>query len=162
MLIGAYKKIMIVGIAVLFISTNILPMIVGGALSVNMPFVRSSNAIRFEDMSEEWNTTFHSNATHFNFLFGVILIHAIIVMISDKTNFSNICLCMPVEKVTVIGFGFYSSGNDPDVHRRFYVKSFTNVSSLVGVTYKKLESSAEYQRFSLFVLPRNSCVFQLN
>ena len=162
MLIGAYKKIMIVGIAVLFISTSILPTIVGAALSASTPFVCSSNTIRFYDMSEECKTTIHSNATHFNFLFGFILIHAIIAMISDKTNFSNICLCMPVEKVTVIGFGFYSSVNDPDDHVRFYVKSFTNVSSLVGVTYKKLESSVEYQRFSLFVLPRNSCVFQLN
>ena len=162
MLIGVYKKIMIMGIAVLFISTCMLPTIVGATLSASTPFIRSSNAIRFDDVSEECKKIIHTNATHFNFLFGFILIHAIIAIISDKTNFSNICLCMPVEKVTVIGFGSYSSVNDTNVHVRFYVKSFTNVSSLVGVTYKKLEPSVEYQRFSLFVLPRNSCVFQLN
>ena len=162
MLIDVYKKIMIIWIAVFFISTSILPTIVGATLSASTPFVRSSNAIRFDDVSEECKTTIQTNATHFNFLFGFILIHAIIAMISDKTNFSNICLCMPVEKVTVIGFGSYRSVNDSDVHVRFYVKSFTNLSSLVGVTYKKLEPSEEYQRFSLFVLPRNSCVFQLN
>jgi hypothetical protein len=162
MLIGSYKKVVIVGIAVLFISINILPTIVGGTLSASKPFIRGSNAIRFDDVSEECKKTIHTNGTYFNFLFGFILIDAVIALIADKTNVSSICLCMPVEKVTVIGFGSYGSVTDSDVHVRFYVKSFSNVSSLVGVTYKKLEASVEYQLFSLFVLPANSCVFKFN
>ena len=162
MLIGSYKKVMIVGIAVLFISTTILPTIVGETPLASKPFIRGSNVIGFDDVSKECKKTIHTNGTYFNFLFGFMIIDAIIVLIADKTNFSSICLCMPVEKVTVIGFGYYSSVTDSDVHVRFYVKSFSNVSSLVGVTYKKLEASVEYQFFSLFVLPLNSCVFNLD
>ena len=162
MLICSYKKIMIVAIAVLFINTSMLPMIVGATPSVSKPFIRDNNAIRFDDVSEECKKTIHTNATYFKFLFGFIRIDAVIAVIADKTNYSSICLCMPVEKVTIIGFGYYGTVNDSDVHIRFYVKSFSNVSSLVGVTYKKLEASVEYQLFSLFVLPLNSCVIQFN
>jgi hypothetical protein len=64
--------------------------------------------------------------------------------------------CNPVEKVTVIGFGTYTI---PEVNLRFYIESFTNVSILIGGTFKKLEVSGEYQHFSLFVTPSKYCQF---
>jgi len=66
--------------------------------------------------------------------------------------------CTPVEKVTVIGFGFYYTEDDTEFHTRFYMKSFTNVSELLFIASEQLDVSNESQHISLFVTHQTPCL----
>ena len=117
--------------------------------------ISDSNSITFHDSSEEKEKTANANESMFILFFGFVTVNAVI---EDGGFYDNSYqyICEPVEKVTVIGFGSYVYDNDT-FHTHFYVKSFTNVSVLGCITYKKLEVSAEYQNFSLFVTHRYVC-----
>jgi hypothetical protein len=124
--------------------------------------IRDSNAIPLDDLTEVSEKTI--NKTFFDLVFGVVIINAVVIL-RLPVNYTYFYLCSPVEKVTVIGYGSYGTNNDVNfswTHFRCYMKTFTNVSELAGFTYRKLETSAEYQHFSTFVTHRRQCLIQFD
>jgi hypothetical protein len=119
------------------------------------------DVITFDDLSEKNEKPINANRTVFVFIFGFIIADAVIV---NRYSFNNSFLydCLPVEKVTVIGFGDYLTFPDIEVNPRFYMKTFVNVSNLVFSSSKEFEVSNGYQHFSLFVTPNAKCVLSLN
>ena len=86
---------------------------------------------------------------------GMIIVDAKITSVEQIDAFQYSFVGTPVEKVTVIGYGAYSTGNDTDMVPRFSMKTFTNVSEIQGIAYKTLQVSDAYQQFSFIVTPRN-------
>ena len=104
------------------------------------------------------------NTTFFSLVFGVVIIDAVIIL-RLPVNYTYFYLCSSVEKVTVIGYGSYGTSSGVNIswaHFRCYLKTFTNVSMVAGFTYRKLETSEEYQHFSTFVTLRRPCLIQFN
>jgi hypothetical protein len=102
--------------------------------------------------------TYGFNFKVFLVVFGLVTINGTIDEVFDE-NFSlrHFFYCKNVSKVTVIGFGIYA--NDADSKLQFYMKSFTNVSELVGATFRKLEPSDEYQHFTIYPFRFRPCAF---
>jgi len=124
--------------------------------------IRDSNAIPLDDFSEMSEKT--NNTTFFSLVFGVVIIDAVIIL-RLPVNYTYFYLCSSVEKVTVIGYGSYGTSSGVNIswaHFRCYLKTFTNVSMVAGFTYRKLETSEEYQHFSTFVTIRRPCLIQFN
>jgi hypothetical protein len=131
--------------------------------------IRSSNALPLDDLLEKSEKTINIKVPLSCLLFGIVIIDAII-MVVEPYNDSYIYACAFVKKLTVIGFGFTCTfngtfngtdvdGNYSDIHFRFYMKTFTNVTQLAFATSRKLDTTLDYKHFSLFVTPRHLCVF---
>jgi hypothetical protein len=131
--------------------------------------ISGSNAIPLDDLLEKSEKTTNITVPFSCLLFGFVIIDAIIMAV-EPYNDSYIYACAPVKKLTVIGFGFTCTfngtfngtdvdGNYSDIHFRFYMKTFTNVTQLAFATSRKLDTTLDYKHFSLFVTPRHLCVF---
>jgi len=86
---------------------------------------------------------------------GMVIVDAKITDVEQIDTFLYSFVGGPVERVTVIGYGVYSTGNDTDMNPRFSMKTFTNVSEIQGIAYKTLQVSDVYQQFSFIVTSRN-------
>jgi len=122
--------------------------------------INGSNTILFNDLSEESEKTIFADATMLVIQFGFTIADAVIKY-KLPYNYIYCYLCSPVEKVTVIGFGVYSSNYTSEPHGRFFMKTFTNVSGLIFYSYK-FDTSQEYQHISSFVTPRSDCILLFN
>jgi hypothetical protein len=82
--------------------------------------------------------------------FGVIVADAKISFVekNNESLFRYFYMSEDVKKVTVIGIGSFIADNNPELHPRLYMKTFTNVSLLAGDMHRKLIVSEEYQHFS--------------
>ena len=120
--------------------------------TISSTTIPRNTAITFCDLSQKNEIKINVNEIVFVFIFGFIIIDAIIV---EKLSLENTTLygCYPVEKVIIIGFGDYVTHPDTEANPRFYIKSFTNVSLLYFHSSKIFGVSDEYQHFSLFVTP---------
>jgi hypothetical protein len=124
--------------------------------------VRDSNAIPLDDFSEVSEKTI--NKTFFSLVFGVAIINAVVIL-RLPVNYTYFYLCLPVETVTIIGYGSYGTNNGINIswtHFRCYMKTFPNVSEVAGFTNRKLKTSEKYQHFSTFVTIRRPCLIQFN
>jgi hypothetical protein len=122
--------------------------------------IRGSNAIPFGDLSEEKEKTINTNENMLILLLGFMSADGVISSTEPLIN-RYIFDCSPVERVTVIGFGTYFNLSSP-IHIRFFMKSYTNVSELAGITYRKFETSEKYRHFSLFITPLTICMLWFN
>jgi hypothetical protein len=86
---------------------------------------------------------------------GMVIVDAKITDVEQIDTFLYSFVGGPVERVTVIGYGVYSTGNGTDMNPRFSMKTFTNVSEIQGIAYKTLQVSDAYQQFSFIVTARN-------
>jgi hypothetical protein len=119
--------------------------------------IRSSNGSTYGDLSKEHKTTITASAGNsFQVLFGVIITDAIITeVIFWPEDDYYIFFLDPLERVTVIGFGAY---NGTEINEHFYMKTFYNVSSIMGGTYKEIAVTDEYQTIFSFHTPRTPCI----
>jgi hypothetical protein len=118
--------------------------------------VSDCNAIAFGDLSEENEKTIFSNDSNvFNLFSGFIIVEAVIseLIPVQETN-HYVFMCEPVKKVTVIGQGAYLESPHK---QRFFIKTFTNVSVLIGITFKELEESEHYQHFFVVIKSQFPC-----
>jgi hypothetical protein len=114
------------------------------------------NAITFDDLSEENEKTIYTiDSNVFNLFFGFIIVDAVIseVIPVPEANY-YVFMCEPVQKVTVIGQDAYL---ESPYNKRFFIKSFTNVSVLIGITFKELEESEDYQHFFVVIKSQFPC-----
>jgi hypothetical protein len=119
--------------------------------------IRGSTASTCGDLSEESETAISTGAGNsFQVLFGVIITDAIIteVILWPEENY-YIFFLNPFDRVTVIGFGTY---NGAEVNEHFYMKTFYNVSSIMGGTYKEIAVTEEYQTIVSFHTPATPCI----
>jgi hypothetical protein len=137
---------------------TVLMMLTTVSTTIASATIRDSNTITVSNLLEENEKTINTNETYFLLIFGFIIIDAIIERVEQDNN-TYVFLCEPVEKVTIIGFGSYTDENITELHTHFYMKTFTNVSWIGGITFRKLEASEVYQHFSLFDGLRNMCVW---
>ena len=93
--------------------------------------------------------------------FGYMIADAVITETQSHPG-SDYYLCKPVEKVTVIGLGFYYTEGDIEFNTRFYMQSFTNVSELLFLSSKELAVSDEYQHISMFITKQTPCMVLFN
>ena len=105
---------------------------------------------------ENEKTICTSTENSFTVLFGVIITDAIIteVILWPEENY-YIFFCEPLERVTVIGFGTY---NGTEVNEHFYMKTFYNVSSIMGGSYKEMEVTENYSTIISFHTPVTPCM----
>ncbi len=124
--------------------------------------IHDSYVIPLDDFSEIGEAIV--NKTFFSLVFGVVIIDAVIIL-RLPVNFTYFYLCSSVEKVTLIGYGSYGTSHGVNIswaHFRCYLKTFTNASEVAGFTYRKLETSEEYQQFSTFVTLRRPFLILFN
>jgi hypothetical protein len=141
-----YAFLMIILLSLLVVNTTI-----AGAT------IRSSTASPYGNLSKERQTTIATNGGNsFQVLFGVIITDAIIteVIFWPEENY-YIFFLHPLDRVTVIGFGAY---NGTEVNAHFYMKTFYNVSSIMGGSFKEMDVTEDYQTIFSFQTPRTPCL----
>jgi hypothetical protein len=123
--------------------------------------IRSSNASTYGDLSKEHRTTISaSGGNSFQVFFGVIITDAIftdVIFWPDEDYY--IFFLHPLDRVAVIGFGAY---NGSEVNEHFYMKTFYNVSSVMGGTYKEVAVTDQYQTIVSFHTRVTPCILYFN
>ncbi|VVB60604.1 Uncharacterised protein [uncultured archaeon] len=76
----------------------------------------------------------------FSVAYGVIIAKGIIYYVAEYYGLYEF-YCAPVEKLTFIGIGGYN------FEHHYYMKTFTNVTEIIGHTIRKLPVSVDYQNF---------------
>lgn len=86
----------------------------------------------------------------FILLFGLIIADAKINLVEKSNNsfFRYFYFSENVQKVTVIGYGSMVHDDDPILHSRFMMKTFTNITALAGEIHREMYVSDEYQHFT--------------
>ena len=119
--------------------------------------IRSSNANNYGNLSKERTTTIStSGGNSFQVLFGFIITDANITEVifwPDEDYY--IFFLHPQDRVTVIGFGAY---NGSEVNEHFYMKTFYNVSLIMGGTYKEIAVTDQYETIVSFHTRVTPCI----
>ena len=85
------------------------------------------------------------NGYNFIVVFGFVIINAVLVSFEPHYGFHEFWFT-PVKKVTFIGYGFYYPGDIT----KFYINTFTNVTSIDGITLRPFHVSQHYQHIIMF------------
>lgn len=140
---------------------TLLMLLTAIATTIASATIRNSTAFPLDDLLEKNEKTNNVNITGFFSFFGFMIADAVITETQSHPG-GDYYLCTPVEKVTVIGFGFYYAEGDAEFNTSFYIQSFTNVNELLFLSSEKLATSDEYQHISLFVTTHMPCMLIFN
>ena len=135
----------------------VLILLMGMSTTITSAATQSNHVSTNGILSQENEKTIcTSTENSFTVLFGVIITDAIIteVILWPEENY-YIFFCEPLERVTVIGFGTYDS---PELNERFYMKTFYNVSSIMGGSYKEMAVTANYSTLLSLHTPMTPCM----